>query len=186
VDKIIIRDDDVLVGSSSIKDTFKRFKRVHELICRAPKHLIHVPNILVEEIQEFPDCIEYIKVETKAGRMRPELHGYQHIDYGKLSSAEVKLHLSRAACWFKVQLDYYPTKWYTPWGASQPHLHEAAKLLGLKLIDKSKKTNGRYGIVQEIRNGHKLSDFNEIGIHWWKGRDIENLEWLVEQCNGSI
>lgn len=183
---ISVRNDDVLVGSSSIVDTFKRFKGVHELICKAPQALLHVPTILVEDIQKFPEAIEYVKAETAAGRMRPELHGLQHIDYGTLKLTEIVKHLDESILWFVENIEIMPTKWYTPWGANQPLLHSAAKIAGLQLIGRSMKTNGRYGIIQQLRNGHKLSDFSEIGIHWWKARDTYNLELLINYINTGI
>lgn len=155
---IAVRDDDVLLRSSNGTDSFKRFRRVHETICSVPTRLLHVPTIITDEIGEFPEAIEYIRQETAAGRMHPELHGFEHIDYGKLTKEEVKLHLSRAACWFKVQLDYLPTKWYTPWGANQPHLKEAAKELNLTLVDTSGciKLRGRYGVKQLLSEGKQI------------------------------
>lgn len=185
-----VRDDDVLVGSSSIKDTFSRFKSVHDLIVSIPG-LIHVPAILVSEIQEFPACIEYVQKETVEGRMKPELHGYSHIDYGKLSELEIKEHLEKSFEWFSRTFGFTPTKWYTPWGALQDHIKSAAKPFNVKLVGQCMKTNGRHGIIQLLRNGNRLTKFDEIGIHWWKGRDIENLNLLKRfietgDLNGSL
>ena len=170
---IYVRDDDVLLRSSSYKDPFAHFRTVHNWILETDK-LLHVPAILVTEIQDFPACIEYIKNETSEGRMRPEIHGLNHIDYAKLPLVEVKNHLGQCKqalwTWFKAT----PTKWYTPWGANAPHLYEAAREYGLQLVDCSKinKLAGRYGIVQLAKDGHDLEKFlheGEIFFHWWEG-----------------
>lgn len=170
---IYVRDDDVLLSSSSHADPLKHFKTVHSWICETPK-LLHVPTILVTEIQEFPEAIEFIKEETGAGRMRPEIHGLKHIDYAKLSLKEVIDHLCRCIEFLLDNFDVDSTTWYTPWGASAPHLHEAASEVGLKLVDCSNinKLAGRYGLVQLAREGkdiEKIMEEKEIFFHWWEG-----------------
>lgn len=180
---IVVRNDDVLLRSSSGADSFKRFKDVHETICRVPALLLHVPTILTDEIGEFPEATEYIKQETAAGRMRPELHGFQHVDYGAMSKDVIERHFSQAFCWFAVHLGYYPSKWYTPWGANQPHLYEIAKSHNMELVDTTKcyKLKGRFGIYQLLSEGKNLSFFDneEIIMHWWHSFDRERLKWLV-------
>jgi hypothetical protein len=169
---IYVRDDDVLLPSSSYDNPFGRFKQIHEWITECDKFM-HVPAILTTEIQEFPECIEYIKEETKAGRMRPELHGVQHIDYGKLSTTTTMEHLHAGSEWMREHLGIEPTVWYTPWGASQPHLHKAADQMQFKLVDCSQinKMQGRYGICQRLKDGHDISflEEQEIFMHWWEG-----------------
>ncbi len=167
-----VRDDDVLLQSSSYDDPFGRFKQIHEWIA-ASDRFIHVPTVLITEIQEFPECIEYIRKEAVAGRMRPEIHGLRHIDYGKLSEFEVMDQLNLCLKYFKRWGFGRPRKWYTPWGASQAHLHYAAKKVGLKLVDCSgiNKLNGRYGIIQRLKDGETVDflDGDEIFMHWWEG-----------------
>ena len=169
---IRIRDDDILVHSSSYEDTFGRFRQVHEWVCES-KQFIHVPTILVEEIQEFPDCIEYIKQETKEGRMLPEIHGHRHVDFAKLPKEELidKFKLCKEFLWekFEVKARYV----YSPWGANAPHISDACEETGLKLIDCSRimKLEGKHGIVQRLKDGEKLSNFYgcEFFTHFWGG-----------------
>ena len=80
---IYLRDDDVLVSSSSSQG-LKRFKQIHNWVAEVPG-ILHIPTILVTEIQQFPEGIEFVREETAKGKMRPELHGLEHIDYNKLS-----------------------------------------------------------------------------------------------------
>lgn len=170
--KVFVRDDDVLLPSSQWSDPFGRFKQVHEWIEGCP-NFVHKPGILVSEIQDFPQCIEYIKDKIKStNQMEPEIHGLRHIDYGKLQKEEVKEHLTKCVEWFVDTLNWTPMIWYTPWGASQPHLHEAANELNLKLVDTSRinKLEGRYGVVQRFRDGDiNWIDNQEIFMHWWGG-----------------
>ena len=177
---IYVRDDDVLIDSSSHKDPVKHFKTVHEWICETPK-LLHRPGILVHNVKKdgtrglsgFPEAMEYIKAETAAGRMAPQIHGYEHIDYGKLSSQEVADHLRYCQDFIWKNFNFDPLIWYTPWGASAPHLHEVTELMGIKLVDCSKihKLAGRHGVVQRLRDGDDGTylEEDEIFFHWWEG-----------------
>lgn len=177
----------MLSSTAKYDNSFQRFKRVHELICRSPRFK-HVPAIVTEEIEAFPEAVAYIKSETLAGRMTPQLHGLRHIDYGKLPQAEVVEHLIESRRWFSGVLGYHPSIWYTPWGANQPHLHAAAVSLGMEAVDCSTsfKLKGRYGVPQLMRDGKKLDYFagKAIIIHWWNALDVERLELLVEASAG--
>lgn len=170
--KIFVRDDDVLLPSSSTNNPFGRFKQVHEWIERSDV-FVHKPGILVSEIKQFPQCIEYIKDKIKTTtQMEPEIHGFQHIDYGKLTKADIKFHLEACIEWFISELNWTPVIWYTPWGASQPLLHEVAEQLDLMLVDTSKinKLAGRYGAVQRTKDsGIQWMDNQELFMHWWEG-----------------
>ena len=174
---IYVRNDDILLNSSSWTRPFLRFKEIHEWICAVPDKVLHVPTILTTEIQQFPEAIEYIREETKAKRMRPQLHGLEHIDYGKLSLGEIVSHLQRSKGWMLKELHVLPTNWYTPWGSGdapgQEHLWEAAEIENLQLITTKNinKMNGRYGVAQMLREGHhpiKFLDGKEIFMHWWE------------------
>lgn len=178
---IYVRDDDVLIHSSSHQDPFKHFQTVHNWILESDK-LLHVPAILMHNVKKdgtvgllgFPEAIEYIKSETKEGKMRPEIHGYEHVDYGKLSVEIICSHLKMCKEFLWSSLDAVATTWFSPWGANQPHLYEAADKERLKLVDCSKinKLAGEHGVVQRFRQGHKPEDFleeDEIFFHWWEG-----------------
>jgi len=179
---IYIRDDDVLVRSSGYSDPVAQFKGVHQIIARQSK-VLHVPTILVTEIQEFPDCIDYIWEETCAGRMRPEIHGFKHIDYGKLPPAEIREHLLRCMDFILHQFHYLPTKFYTPWGASTQDIRDVCKGLNLEMVDGSSrnKLRGKSGAWQMIQDGYDLNEVwkgQDIHIHWWE--DTERLEKVLE------
>lgn len=190
-----IRDDDVLVRSSSWGDPFERFKELHEWIAETEGKVVHVPTVLVREIQEFPDCIAYIKEHTARGTMEPQLHGLTHIDYSRLAfpaeklpprgrvkhdgfTAEeitwheraLKAHLGFSRGWMFDEFDQPPTKWYTPWGADNAYLRAAAAWAKLELVG----TDNLFEIsaaCEMFRNGASLEDVEkrgEIMIHWWQ------------------
>lgn len=174
--RIRIRDDDVLVGSSSTNDPLKKFQMVHEWICEVPDTFIHVPTILVTEIQEFPEAIEYVRQETAEGRMIPEIHGLEHINYADLEEDEIVNHLEYCKEWIRKNLGREPTRFMSPWGAGADskgeHIHTAANKVGIEVVtcENLTKLKGRYGVVQELKDGRNISylDGGEIFIHWWE------------------
>jgi len=183
---IFVRDDDVLLPSKGGKDSLERFKRVHELICSNPRFM-HVPAILVEEIQTVPGAVDYVKNEHSEGRMQLQLHGLRHVDYGAMDIKDVHVHLSSAIEWMFQYFRVIPTKWYTPWGSSQPHLHMAAKSHDLQLVDCSNriKLRGTNGATDMLRHGSlDVFEGKELAMHWWDGLDRERLKLVVEFGNG--
>lgn len=178
---IFVRDDDVLLSSKDT-DSLGRFKRVHELICSNPR-FVHVAAILVEEIQTVPGAVEYIREENANGRLKLQLHGLRHVDYGAMDIKDVHVHLSHSIEWMFQWFRVIPTKWYTPWGSTQEHLHVAAKAAGLQLVDCSNriKTCGENGALDLLRKHGCLDPFEdkELHIHWWSAQDRERLQMLV-------
>ena len=183
---IRVRDDDILVHSSSYEDELGRVKQVHEWICEVPDQMIHIPTILVTEIQDFPECIEWLKQETQEGRVIPEIHGLSHKDYGGLSSKEVILELEECIEWIYNTLGHRPTRFYTPWGAGADergsHLKEDAASLQLELVtcERITKMTGRNGVIRRMMEGtdNSFLDDHEIFTHWWQGGS--RLKRIVE------
>lgn len=184
---IIIRNDDVLLASGDqFANAFERFIEVHEIIQKCSR-MLHVPALVIKDLQQFPEAVDFIKKETRADRMRPQLHGMVHEDYGQMPIETVIAHLAEGRGWFLSNLGYIPTKWYTPWGANQPHLYEAAKPLGMEVIDCNNviKFKGRYGVTQLIQEGRSADHFDdkEIIMHWWNALDVERLGYFVKYIN---
>lgn len=198
-----IRDDDVLVRSSSWGSSFKRFQELHEFIAATEGKVMHVPTVLVSEIQEFPDCIAYMKEHTAKGMMEPEVHGFQHIDYSRLGLPLEKLplrgrvdlslfsdqeiaehrravdaHLAKAIEWMEETFGRRPEKWYTPWGADNFHLRNASYAAKVKLIGTDKLFDIK-DACQMLREGASFEDVEkrgEIMIHWWqRGTRVKRL-----------
>jgi len=179
---IFVRDDDVLIHSSSWDDAFGRFRQIHDW-CLLSDRFLHVPYILFHHVIKddtpgilvFPEAIAYIREQTQDGRMRPEIHGWEHVDYGARSEDEVREHLKLCKAKMHELFDVEATSWATPWGANQPHLYEAAAKEGLKLIDCNPNTinkmQGQHGVVQRLKDGTDISflEGEEIFLHWYEG-----------------
>lgn len=179
---IRLRDDDVLLRSKGWEDPFGRFKQVHEW-ARLSDQILHVPSLLVEEIREhFPHAAEYIRTETRSGRMAPQFHGMFHIDYAALPVEHVLEHLTEGAEWMEDAIGVRPTKWYTPWGANAEHLYKAAAEASMDLVDCSE----IYTIqrcTRELREGTVTVDQikdREIFLHWWEaGLRVKRLAYAL-------
>lgn len=181
--KIRIRDDDILVGSKGFAgEEFNRFKGFHNMVMEDQRHFCHVLAILYTEIQNFPQCIEFVKTETAAGRMMPEVHGFEHIDYACLSHNTIVEHLTIAKNFIIDTFDYIPTIWYSPWGAGADergkHLDYAAKSAGLKLVTCANMIQPQDMVrdVRAVKEGTMTKEAlyakwegKEILRHWWEG-----------------
>lgn len=183
--RIRVRDDDVLIKSRQFAgNEFGRFKGFHNIVLKDPKHFIHVGAILVTEIQDFPEAIEFLRAETAAGRFLPELHGFKHIDYAALTPDEIKDHLLLGRQFIQSNFSYNPTVFYTPWGAGEDergkHIRQAAADVGFKLVTCAG-IRQRYParVVEDIRrvksgeitNAELLLKWEgqELFRHWWEG-----------------
>ena len=88
---IRLRDDDVLVPSSSWGSPFERFKELHDWVAASNGTVVHVPTVLVKDICRFPECIDYMEHHTQMRTMEPEIHGLEHIDYSRLALPKDKV-----------------------------------------------------------------------------------------------
>ncbi len=184
---IKIRDDDVLVGTSSQQNPIKKFKMVHEWICEVPETLLHVPTILVTEIQEFPEIIPFIREEAAEGRMEVQIHGLHHVDYAKLEEDEIVNHLEYCKGWLRKNMGVEPTRFYTPWGAGANGtgevIHVASARVELEVVttEKTRNLSGGCGVVQALYQGQDIHDFmqdREVLLHWWE--NATRLKRVVE------
>lgn len=175
--KLYVRDDDVLISSSGFTNVVTRLKQVQSWFAQDFTKLVHVPNILVSEIQEFPEAIEFVREETRLGHMEPQLHGFRHIDYAKLPINEIRDHLSRSKDWMTENLGVTPTKFYTPWGANAPHIFAAAAQESMTVVDCSAiEKPGQ--ILTALRRDYPLEymEGKEVFFHWWqRGRNLERV-----------
>lgn len=194
--KIRIRDDDVLVTSSGFPGKeFQRFKGFHNIILQDPAHFIHIGAVLVTEIQQFPECIEFLKQETREGRFVPEVHGLHHIDYASLSFEDIVSHLTTCRKFIEDNFEYSPTKFYTPWGAGADsrgaHIRPAAATVGFDLVTcenliKISRVRSDVVLVKEnlLTNEELLKRWEgkEIILHWWEG--VGALNETVQHFGG--
>lgn len=182
---IQIRNDDILLTSRGWSDPVKRIKQLHSWIAEFPEHVIHVPAILVTEIQKFPEAVEFVVEETKEGRMRPEIHGLEHIDYGALTDPEIVEHLEQCLTWFHDTLNRTPTIFYTPWGGMSDKVIVAAQSVGLRAVGVDK-----YWSLEQtgarLRSGGLVSELadQDIFMHWWN-RGLRLKRLVLAIAHGS-
>lgn len=165
---IYIRDDDVLLPSSGWPDPPSRFKFVHEIIVEGGGKFLHIPTILCGQIQQWPETVRFIRDETEEGRMAPQLHGWEHIDYAKLSRVEIEHDLTKCIRWMQDNLGVRPTKFYTPWGANASHIYEVGQELELDIVDCSNIIIPKT-IWNDLDSSYDKYNEKEIFIHWWEG-----------------
>lgn len=162
---IRVRDDDVLVPSSG-GDSFDRFKRVHDLI--VSKNALHVPAILTTEVQQFPEAIQFIRVEYEAGRMEPQWHGMIHVNYGEKSYEIIVREIVASQEFFRDSFGVEFSIFYTPWGANGSHIKAACEDNLITMIDCSK-------LIRCVHVNREPDKFRgkdiELMIHWYEGTD---------------
>ena len=170
---IFIRDDDVLVKSSSGNE-IKRFISIHETIKSCG--FIHRPGILVLELFSFPEIIDYIKNETLADKMDPQFHGLFHLEYHKFNTDKIIDHINLAQKTFENWFGKRFTRLYAPWGGNSLNLQEACSFCNVQLVD----CNKDYYPIEQAVHFSDLSVLKEkeIAIHWWKQGTINRLKRL--------
>lgn len=160
-----VRIDDVLINGSGTKDPEKRFAQITRWLEQTPL-IEHVPTILVEDIQKYPNTIKLIQEKTKEGKMFPQLHGWQHVGYGELPEKEIIAHLEKCFEWFNTTLGYSPTIWATPWGGENEKLDKIADIFGMKVEGvKNCYDPGRWLRETEQQNSPLFNV--TVMEHWW-------------------
>jgi hypothetical protein len=161
---IRVRDDDILVHSSSGHNPVERFKKVHDIIVAGGA--LHVPAILTLQIQKFEPAIQFIKEETDIGRMEPQWHGWDHLDYKDIKYDQICWDIAKSQIlfvkWFGVRF----TKFYTPWGANADHIKKACEDHGIEMVDCT-------DLIRPVHVKREPEKFRgkevEIMVHWWEG-----------------
>jgi len=182
MNQLRIRIDDVLVHSKG-HNPDEKFAQVVRWLEQSPL-IHHVPTILVKDIQDYPASVDLIIEKTKEGKMFPELHGWTHIDYGKLNETEIAQHLFKSVDWFEKTLGYAPKVWATPWGAESEKLTKVAYSFGLTVE----------GVGQTIPPGQWLAEARRyktlpmdrtVMDHWWqRGLKLLRIATVLEY--GSV
>lgn len=173
---IYVRNDDVLIESRafSFEESFNRFKEIHAYICNNKK-FIHIPAIIINGIKE--EVLQFLKVETEAGRMVPEVHCFNHTDYGKLNYDQVVADLTLCVNWFKDNMPNKPTKFFVPWAGESALIEKAAKEVGLEMV------GGKRNFIEPhkyLDGAYPLIDGCYISMHWWKAGDYNRMKRLTE------
>lgn len=179
VEHIKIRDDDFLIDSK-VYNPLERFKEVHSIII-SDSRFCHVPAVLCGEVEKFPGALEFLKDEADKKRIFPELHGWKHVDYGKMSHKEIVTDLTKCLTWFENKLNKLPRYFYTPWAAKNDIIVGAAKECGLEAV------GGKENFLEPhkyLTGNNKLDWGCTVSIHWWKNVDIIRLKELIHDFRG--
>lgn len=183
---IRLRIDDVMVESSGLsrEKSVRQIHKIHRWACQALNKVIHIPTIVVDDMKNWPDVTEFLRIETEAGRMSPQLHGFQHIDYAKLSLSEIEDHLERSILWFRKELSVEPSVWATPWGGKNETMEEAAKKFCLEIETTEKTINPGKAVTITKTYNPMLLDGHTIFAHWWE-RGLNILRFIEVLNRGS-
>lgn len=168
---IRVRTDDVLVHSDAMQGhEFEKWRKHHHWVLEAPDNFFHTAAILCSEIQDFPEAIAYIQKESAEKRLTLDLHGWQHIDYGKIPQAEIEEHLEKSFEFFYKTFNCLPFRWCTPWGANSEGIRKAARKYSLivegvhdPVIDQGQAV----GLVQQ-NNGTSILLGKTVMVHWFE------------------
>jgi len=183
-----IRFDDVLWSTSDEKikgKELQKFKK-HVNWCKNIDILL-TPAVLCQDIEKFPECIEYIREETEQGNLYPDLHGYDHGPYADRSVDEVKKHLEMSIEWFYKNLGVTPIRWVTPHGANTVQMQDAARVFGLVIEDTSYPVLDQKELDTDLRLNKDLSVMKNriLMVHWWeRGLRLYRIARIIEY--GSV
>jgi peptidoglycan/xylan/chitin deacetylase (PgdA/CDA1 family) len=126
--------DDVLVHSEPMKDLeFQKFRKHHQWCLEAPKLFYPIAAVLCKEIQDFPDAIAYIRSQLDEHKLFVDLHGWEHIDYTKLTQEQVEEHLEKSFDFMLNTFNCLPIRWAPPWGGISEAMQQACRKYSLTL-----------------------------------------------------
>jgi hypothetical protein len=166
-----IRFDDVLWSTSDKKIKGKEFAKFKKHIdwCNSV-YITLTPAILCQSIEEHPECIEYVKEETRLGNMYPDLHGWDHGPYETRTVDEIKQHLDLSIEWFDKNLGVTPIRWVTPHGSNTVAMQDAAREFGLIIEDTDYPVIDQKELDTHLRVTKDLSvmDDRVLMVHWWE------------------
>lgn len=183
IEMIRIRVDDVMWESSNFKGgrykAISRVKQIHRWLMQKPDIFIHVPTIVVDQMNNWPEITKFLQEEVKENRIFPQIHGYSHVDYNSLPDEEVYNHLREAIKWFDSTLGFYPSVWATPWGAESRRLRDIARTFNLTVEGVKKVIDPGAAVQLALQHGSVGCLYGKtIFTHWWN-RGL-NLLRLVE------
>ena len=164
-----VRIDDTLWCSSGLEGQEHRKFVKYVKWCTEAQVECH-PNVLCQELEKFPETMEFLQEELSEDRISLDLHGWTHGPYQDLSVGEVEEHLDKALGWFAEKMDWTPIRWVTPHGSDSPAMRDAAAKYGLPIEtcdDPVIDQRVAAGILRKTRSLDFL-DGKIIMAHWWE------------------
>ena len=145
-------------------DAMGKFVTIHNII--ESYGYMHCPAILTNDIEAFPEAIEFIRLKTQQRKMVPQLHGSNHFDYAILPVEEIQEDYKKCQAWFMRNFGIGFTKHYTPWGGNAPHLRATAAAMGIEMVDTEGIIDPRHVLADPEFSWQKYCG-KELFIHWW-------------------
>jgi len=182
-----IRFDDILwaTGDPKVKGKeFQKFKK-HISWCKDIDVPL-APAILCQDIEQFPECIQYVREQTWEGTMHPDLHGWTHEDHGRLNEEEVSDHLDKALNWFEANLGVMPIRFVTPHGANSHAIQAAAQKYDLIVEDTSFPVIDQKTADSQLRETGDVTllDDRVLMVHYWeKGLRLFRIAKIIQYGN---
>jgi hypothetical protein len=128
------------------------------------------PAILCQEIEKFPEGIEWIRQKCEEGLLYPDLHGWDHGPYGDRSQVEIETHLDQSCEWLRKHFGRPPIRWVTPHGADSPDIRAAARKFHLLVETTADPVMDQKRVDTLLRQTRDLSFLTGKVImnHWWE------------------
>lgn len=168
---IRIRVDDVMWQSRGLthEKCVRQITKIGRWLHQAIEAFEYVPTIIVSNMEAFPEVTALIKSGTEEGAISPQIHGYEHIDYGKLKQDEIESHLDLCMTWFDKELNTVPTVWATPWGGTSPAIVQAATKFSLT-VETTKLTIPPGKAISICKSFDSIEPLHgrTIMLHWWE------------------
>jgi peptidoglycan/xylan/chitin deacetylase (PgdA/CDA1 family) len=169
---LILRDDDIFLTGSErsgqIYD-FEAFKEIHEIIAKTGRE--HMLAVIASEIETYPELKDYIlsrKEEFGFG-----VHGWEHSNYTKWSSEDIKKDLLRAKEEIEKVFNVEVSWFFPPWNRTNETLIRSAKEVGLK-------TDINYTLPETILQGGAVGKAETLCFHYWVKRQQEELKQCLK------
>lgn len=183
-----IRFDDFLWKSSDPKLDGKELQKFTKNVnwC-INTNVVLTPAVLCQDLDQFPDAVEWCKRMAQEGAIYPDLHGWDHGPYAPRSQAEIEEHLDKASEWFMSKLGLPPVRWITPHGADSHAIRDAAAKYSLIVETCESPVVDQKVLDPMLRETWDLSvlDGKVIMNHWWeRGLRLYRIARIIE--NQSI
>jgi len=168
---IRVRMDDILVHSKPMKGKeFQKWRKHYNWCLEAPELFYPTAAILCSEIQQFPEAVDFIRGELAEGHLYLDLHGWEHIDYTKLSEKEINEHLEKSFEYMLKAFNCLPVRWATPWGGFSDAIRFGCKQFSLSWEGTQHPVLDQGIAVDQVRKHGNIEvlDGKVVMVHWFE------------------
>lgn len=184
---IRVRTDDVLVTSEPMKGReFQKWKKHHDWVLQGPPYFYHTAAIVCTDLDTFPEARDFIREEVAEGRLAVDLHGWEHVDYGKLDAASIRDHVDKSFEYFLRHFGCLPYRWCTPWGASSEEINTVCREYSLIHEGVSDPVVDQGHAMKIVREADSIEPMigKVIMVHWFE-RGLKLFRIIETAKHGS-